>query len=320
MIYTITPNPALDLGGTVDDLVPNEKMYVYNETRFPGGNGINAARVISALGVSVRATGFLGGGTGDEIKDLLKNERVPNRFVSINGHTRTSITVLNKRSRLQTRLSFPGPRIRKAEIESLFSYLSKSNSNDIFVIGGSLPPGFPTSNLIALLRLAERQSIPCIVDVPGRHLGAVVRQGALLIKPNLVEFQKLVGRKIFSRSAVLAAARDITPRVSLVCVSSVEGGALLVTKGAAWFGKGPQVRVRSQVGAGDSMVGAMAAELSKMQKKEFNWAARQGDDWGDLLRWGLSSAMAKLINPGTKLGSRKQMRSFYPKIQIERLE
>src|SRR5690242_15734995 len=73
MIYTITPNPALDLGGVVDRLVPNEKSYVQDETRFPGGNAINAARIIKKLGQPVIASGFLGGGTGDEIEKLLRN-------------------------------------------------------------------------------------------------------------------------------------------------------------------------------------------------------------------------------------------------------
>ena len=40
-ICTLTPNPALDLGGIADKIVPNEKSYVHDEKRYPGGNGIN---------------------------------------------------------------------------------------------------------------------------------------------------------------------------------------------------------------------------------------------------------------------------------------
>jgi fructose-1-phosphate kinase PfkB-like protein len=64
MIYTVTPNPTLDLGGVVDQLTPNEKNYVHNETKSPGGNAINAARIMKRLGSQVMATGFIGGGIG----------------------------------------------------------------------------------------------------------------------------------------------------------------------------------------------------------------------------------------------------------------
>ena len=31
MVLTITPNPSLDITGTVDHIIPNEKCYVLNE-------------------------------------------------------------------------------------------------------------------------------------------------------------------------------------------------------------------------------------------------------------------------------------------------
>ena len=49
MIYTITPNPALDIGGSVEQLITDEKNYVFDEIRSAGGNGINAARVAHHL-------------------------------------------------------------------------------------------------------------------------------------------------------------------------------------------------------------------------------------------------------------------------------
>ena len=119
MIYTVTPNPALDLGGVVDQIAPNEKNYVHGETRYPGGNAINVARVLTRLRVPVLATGFLGGSIGDEIRNLLDEEGVAHDFVSIQGHTRISITVSNLSNHQQTRFSFPGPTIRPRELIAL---------------------------------------------------------------------------------------------------------------------------------------------------------------------------------------------------------
>jgi len=49
----------------------------------------------------------------------------------------------------------------------------------------------------------------------------------------------------------------------MICVSSVEGGALLVTRNGSFFGRAPKISIHSSVGAGDSMVGAMIAQLYK---------------------------------------------------------
>src|SRR4051812_19529252 len=105
MIYSFTPNPALDLGGFVDEIIPNEKAYVDHESRAPGGNAINSARVMKRLGAPVVATGFLGGGIGDELKSLLDREKVNHHFIPIRESTRVNITVSNRKTHLQTRLS-----------------------------------------------------------------------------------------------------------------------------------------------------------------------------------------------------------------------
>lgn len=119
MIYTITPNPALDIGGTVDQLIADEKNYVLEETRSAGGNGINAARIAHRLGAKVTASGFLGGPTGNEIEKLLDGQNVTHHFVQISGNTRINLTISNHKTHSQTRLSFPGPEIKSVEFRKL---------------------------------------------------------------------------------------------------------------------------------------------------------------------------------------------------------
>ena len=321
MIYTITPNPALDLGGIVEKIVPNEKMYVQKETRFPGGNGVNAARVIRGLGVPVIASGFLGGGVGKEFRMLLKKEKVRHQFVEISSHTRISLTVTNKSNGLQTRLSFPGPRIQRRDIKNLESFLTRIPKNSFLVLGGSLPPGFEILQLEKLIRNARRRGIQMIVDVPGKYLRAILKSKPLMIKPNLTEFQELTQSSAYKTSDVLREAQKMTSHVPMICISSVEGGALFVTRDAAWFGLGPKIKVASTVGAGDSMVGAISAALWKSHQKSkdqpLNFSTLP--DGGILLRWGLAAALATLITPGTQLGSNKSIHSFYPKILIKRI-
>ncbi len=310
MIHTITLNPALDISGTVDKLVPDEKSYVYDEIQTPGGNGINAAIIAHRLGAPVSATGFLGGANGDEIKRLLNEEHVPHRFISISGNTRMNLTVTNSRTHRQTRLSFPGPRIKSNELKSLIKLVSGFKKTDLVIIGGSLPPGIEASDVSQLVRLINKKGISCMVDMPGKILAQVVSSKPLFIKPNLVEFQELLGRNVKSIKSILPLVRKLNNSVPLVCVSSVEGGAILVTKDEAWYGRIPKVKVLSSVGAGDSMVGAIAAAIEQNRNTSIK----------DLLQSGLAASCATLTEEGMVLGSKKSILKYRPQIYLKEVK
>lgn len=305
-VCTITPNPALDLGGTVDDLKPNEKSYVSDPTRWPGGNSINVARVLTRLKVPVVATGFLGGSIGQEIKDLLAQEKVKHRFVEIAGHTRINITISNNSNHKQTRLSFPGPTIQRNEKNELFRSLKSRSNMSLMVIGGSLPKGFTEMDITHLLKIARSKDIRAVVDCPGKILKKIISQRPFLIKPNLVEFQDLIGHRVTSLRSVLEQARKLLDLVPIICVSSVEGGTLMVSKERSYFGRIPPVKIRSTVGAGDSMVASIVAQLHQ-----------NNNDLGDLLRWGLAASAATLSVPGTALGQAEQIESLYQKTKVD---
>ena len=84
---------------------------------------------------------------------------------------------------------------------------------------------------------------------------------------------------------------------------------MLLSSQGAWFGRVAPIKPKSTVGAGDSMVGAMAARLYK----------EGGQVSGDLLRWGLAAAAATLTTAGTELGSKQAIMDFYGRIEIKSL-
>jgi 1-phosphofructokinase family hexose kinase len=322
MIYMITPNPALDIGGTVDRLIADEKNYVLDETRSAGGNGINAARIAHRLGAKVTALGFLGGPTGNEIEKLLDEQNLTHHFVRTIGNTRINLTISNHKTHSQTRLSFPGPKIKRAEFRTLQQLCHGFNSSSIVLVGGSLPKGIDARDIGLLVEKLKKRGHFCIVDMPGPHLKTIISCRPILIKPNLREFQELVGKNVQSIRTVLPFARELSKTISLVCVSSVEGGALLVTKNKAWFGTIPKVKVKSTVGAGDSMVGAMAAALwrFKVQKTKKETIDRFLEENGsELLRWGLAAACATLVEQGMILGDKKSILKYQPLIKIKEI-
>lgn len=318
MIYTVTPNPALDLGGVVDEIAPNEKNYIRGESRYPGGNAINVARFLTRLGVPVVASGFLGGSIGGEIRNLLDEEGVAQDFVLIAGHTRISITVSNLSNHQQTRFSFPGPKIRPHEFEVLERRVSSLKPEGLLVIGGSFPPGFSVFHLNRLIRSAQRRKVSVIIDIPGHLFKETHLKNVMFIKPNLSELEDHAGRKISSVPLIVNAARKLARDVRLVCISSVDGGALLVSGKSAWFGQPPRIKWKTTVGAGDSMVAAIAGELHQHK------ASAEGFDveplMPELLKHGLAAAAATLSVPGTALGNPGDMRRFLGRVSVRRLK
>lgn len=309
MILTITPNPSLDVSCLVEELIPNEKSYVFKEKRHPGGNGVNAGVMAKKLGSRVIVSGFLGGSSGQEYSDLLKKIKLQQDFVLIKGHTRTNMTISQNKVLGQTRLSFLGPKIKKGEVDLLINKISKIPCSQI-IIGGSLPPGFKSTSVVKLIKLGHQLKIPVIVDVPGVALSKIYKAKPFLIKPNLTEFQELIGKKVSLKADVIREAMKMTKYVSIVCVSSVEGGAILVTKEKVFFGRIPKITIRSTVGAGDSMVGAMTYVLNKFRGK--------GQlDLEMVLRYGLAASAATLSNKGLDIGSKRAVLRYLPQIQIE---
>ncbi len=308
-ILTITPSPALDLGGVVDNLRPNEKSYVHDETRSPGGNAVNAARILTRLKIPVLATGFLGGSTGEEIKKLLDEEGVKNNFLKIKGNSRICVTVSNKTDNKQTRLTFPGPHISQQEKVRLIRLVENQKNISLLLIGGSLPPGMRQDDILRLMKEAKKQKIQCIVDCPGNILRTLITERPMLIKPNITEFQELTKSHAKTVSEVCKHAQKLLEKVPYVCVSSVENGALLMTRDNSYFGRIPKIKIQSTVGAGDSMVGGMVAQLYK-----------NNTSGEDILRWGLAAAAASLAQPGTAFGNAKDIKHYYKMTTVKKIQ
>lgn len=330
-IYTLTPNPALDLSGNVQRLVPNEKNYVKDERRDPGGNGINAARIATRLGAKTLALGYLGGATGEEIKMLLKKEKVATRFTPIHGHTRVNVTVSNQETHQQTRLTFPGPEITQAELKALLKEIRSLKAPGIFILGGSLPKGCPDSFHAQVTKAAYKQGLGVIVDVPAKWIESILELEdvtPLMLKPNQTELEEWYGIPLKTDDQIAIAAMEMAQKVSIVCVSLADRGAILAACDRAWFAEAPKVQAKGTVGAGDSMVGAMAARLIRSgvtRADQFGLAACTSSDeippiLAEMLQWGLAAGAATAQVSGTSLAQADAIRKLTGKVKIRSLD
>lgn len=75
-IVTVTLNPCIDKTFSVERVVANRKLEGQDVQEYPGGGGINVARVITRLCSEAQALWSCGGDTGNRVARLLDSEHV----------------------------------------------------------------------------------------------------------------------------------------------------------------------------------------------------------------------------------------------------
>lgn len=300
-IVTLTMNPALDVTTSTDTVMSTEKMRCDPPRHDPGGGGINVARVVRALGESPIAVFAAGGPSGHALDALLAGEGMSTRRVEIDGATRESFTVNERKTSLQYRLVLAGPELTADEQESCLSALAEvAVGADFVVASGSLPLGVPADFFQRVARVTQDLGARLVLDTSGEALRHM-RSGVYLLKPSVRELRECVGRELRSEDDQLAAARElIRAGISEVVVISLGAhGALAVT--ADWEEHFPaiDVPVLSGVGAGDSMVAAITMGLSR------------GWPLGDAVRLGIAASAAMLMTPGTQPCRRQDVERLY---------
>src|SRR5262249_4622439 len=129
----------------------------------------------------------------------------------------------------------------------------------------------PKTFLLDLAVAAIKKGVGVVIDSPAANLAPTLRKlkGArkqerlVLLKPNLTELEELTGQHFHEVDEIAAAARILTEKSALACVSLGSEGALLVSRNRVWAGRAPEVHAVGSVGAGDSMVGAMCWALAE---------------------------------------------------------
>lgn len=300
-IATLTLNPTIDLSYEIDRLAPTRKLRATVQRSDPGGGGINVARVFVRMGGNARCIYLSGGPTGIALDALLDLHQLVRDHIQIQGETRTSCTVYEGASGHEYRVVPIGPEVSEAEWQACLNRIGMMQC-DFLVMSGSLPRGVPEDFYARAVRQARRRGIAVALDTSGAALAAGLADGGLdLIKPNLEEFEQLVGRKLNDDGAIADAASKLVAsgKVRLVAVTMGERGGILVSAAGSLKLEAPDVEVASSVGAGDSFLAAMVHGLLS------------GDSDEAAFRRGIAAGAAALISPGTGLASRGDIQRLY---------
>jgi len=303
-IVTLTINPAIDKNTVVQNVVSERKLRCEKPVRGPGGGGINVSRAIHRLGGQSTAVYSAGGPSGDELISLLDEEGIEQRPVRIKDFTRENLTVYEKKSSRQYRFGMPGPHMQKGEWADCLNEFRHLDAKPAYIVAsGSLPPGVPTDFYKRVARLSRELDARLIVDSSGEAFRTAVREeGVFLVKPNLTELEALAGRSLENESDQVNFAKELISEgnVEAVVISLGSGGATFVRKESHRYFRAPTVKIRSKVGAGDSMVAGMVLALS-----------REASPLPDAVRFGIAAGSAAVMNPGSELCRKEDAERLY---------
>ncbi len=291
MITTLTMNPTLDMTLTVRDFVPDDSNRVLAVQKDPGGKGVNVSRILTKLGLRVTTITLLGGHTGEEVSDLLRKERIHPFIIPLQNETRTNITITKQDNFAQTRFNQEGPFIDADEYDNLLSLVEQLSVNaDVFVISGSLLPGVPVTayrEIINHLKIINPK-LKIILDSDGDAYQYGIQAGPYMVKPNIHEAERLLGRSLNSQEELVQAMKDIHALgVELVVMSRGKEGLIAYDGKQMLAVDSLPVHVRSTVGAGDSLIAGICYMLERT------------DSLKEILSFATKVSAAKVMQTGT---------------------
>ncbi|AXQ78853.1 1-phosphofructokinase [Streptococcus chenjunshii] len=303
MIYTVTLNPSIDFIVRIDRLELGAVNRMKSDDKFTGGKGINVSRILQRLGHDSIATGFVGGFTGQFIKDGLKSEGIKTEFIEVEEDTRINVKIKADR---ETEINGAGPQISDEKSAELQAVLADLSSSDTVVFAGSAPSSLGNAVYKLLIPLAKKAGAQVVCDFEGQTLLDALAYTPLLVKPNNHELADIFGVELDGLADIEKYAHKLLAKgAQNVIVSMAGDGALLVSPEASYFAKPIKGEVKNSVGAGDSMVAGFTGEYVNT------------GNLLEALKWGVACGTATTFSDD--LASAAFIEETYKKVEVEKI-
>ena len=258
MIYTLTPNPAIDMNISSDGLAPNRITRTRDAVYSPNGKGLNVSFTLQRFGREAPILGFFGGFSGDFIIEGAREQGCAVYPVAVDGITRINV-FLNTGTDEYT-LPNEGCEVPRQAQEQMLELIDTLPGLSCLVVCGSLPPGVSPTYYDELIDHVQARGGQMILDASHPHLAKLVRRKPLLIKPNDDEAEAIFGVRVTDDQSALDALRTMHEQgcqnVLLTCGAQ---GAYFSNGRQVWQANAAKVRILSTACAGDA---ALAAFLS----------------------------------------------------------
>jgi 6-phosphofructokinase 2 len=309
-VITLTLSPCIDKSTRVEKFMPEKKLRCEHPVFEPGGGGLNVSRILRRVGLRSLAIYPSGGFMGRMLDEMVKHEKYD--FIPIPSvyQTRENFIVYEKSSRLQFRFGMPENPLTPKEQKEILNVIQNSGSFEFFVLSGSAHSDVPLSFFRKLFSLIREKHAKIFVDTSRFTLKKIIPLHPDWIKPNRAEWLYYLNRKHISREDWIKRGRNFAVRhaINTVVSDGEQGAWFFDTTGNAFHYPVPSgIRVRSTVGAGDSMVAGIVFSLI------------QGHSPEESVRNGMAYASSTVTNPESEFCKLHQIRYWKKKILFRKL-
>lgn len=318
-LITVTMNPAIDRVIEIEKFAIGRVSTARLLGWYPGGKGINVARVLAKLGTRCIATGFVGDAElamFEEHITRVGEGRAVMQLLRVRGQTRTNMTIMDPVMDTETHIREDGFRVYPEDVRRMSSKVGMLARDDtVMVFGGSLPPGASLGDFRTMLHVCADQGARVIVDMNEAAMVALREEPLWMVKLNASELAGFSGMPTDSIEATLAAARRVCTlgggMVHNVIVTRGADGAMMVGEDlgpGAWFSAKVAVhpaRIVNTLGCGDSLLAGVLHE----------W--KRSDSWCDALRFGVATATATAVSREAGTLDLEDVREFLDAILVD---
>ncbi|WP_438467629.1 bifunctional D-glycero-beta-D-manno-heptose-7-phosphate kinase/D-glycero-beta-D-manno-heptose 1-phosphate adenylyltransferase HldE [Marinomonas sp. PE14-40] len=247
-------------GGTsrISPEAPVQVVKVSQNEDRPGG-AANVALGLAQLGMTVTLIGIVGDDeNADALEDCLNSAGVNCHFVrTASAPTITKLRLMSRHQQL-IRMDFEESFAAEKLQQALADVVKEQIINKDAVIFSDYAKG-TLAGVPELIRIANHANVPSFVDPKGKDFS--IYQGATLVKPNLLEFEIIVGA-CESNDEVLERGEALRQKYGwkALLVTRGEDGLVLFEEGQPAFSLATAAKeVFDVTGAGDTVVSVLTA-------------------------------------------------------------
>jgi 1-phosphofructokinase family hexose kinase len=267
-LATVTLNGTLDRVLVVPGFHAGQTRDAVAQLILPSGKGLNVARTAHVLGSDVLATGLIAGQCGQQIRALLHQAHIPERFLWLaEGESRTATILVDPEARQTTVVHDGGLILPPGLWPQIRGHVRDAVSGYRWVaLCGSCAAGLPDSAYAELCADLQSRGQHACLDTRDAWLASALDARPDLVKCNQHEAARVQGCPVETPvQAAEAAQRWVSRGTAQVVITLGAQGAVAASAAGAWHVTAPRIDPLSPIGSGDAMMAGLVLALGRGQ-------------------------------------------------------
>ena len=264
---------------------PGETLLATSSARLSGGKGANCAVAAACVGARVAIVGAVGDDAdGSDLLDGLRRQGVDTGAVRTVAGTASGVAVVTVLPSGENAITVAAGANGELTAADVTDALERAAAEDVVAISAEIPAA---AMVAAALGAAPARVVLNLAPFRPLDPGALALADPLVV--NETEAGQLLDRAVDGLPAAEAAARALAGRARSAVVTAGAAGAVWATRdGDGGRVPAPRVAAVDTTGAGDALVGALAARLAG------------GDGLADAVVAGVQAASRSVQRPGAQ--------------------